>query len=285
MDCICVISCLLLVVIRISLQRQRWQKRHAATIHPFGLMGQFMSSWVAKAVVLGTVWWGASVGAQEAPRSPSGEIDGHYSFNRSSYTTRELSLAAEVAWPLVHSELDGEFRFDREFIKLSGTPVEVNTDKYDANLKYKYFLNDSPYYAYVSPRLRYNRFGYYRRAQSVRSGLGRKFGGEAPWEIDLELGTGYREARLADDEPISETLYTMTVKARWAVSDTLSIKLNWVNERSRREAYRTVTLGLRNKLTDKLGLKYEVLYRRAFPFESIEKDGELLAAVGLSYSF
>ena len=249
-------------------------------------MGVFMSVWGAKASVLGAAIWGASgVGAQEAPRGPSGEIDGHYSFNQSSYTTRELSLAADVAWPLAHSELDGEFRFDREFIKLEGTPVEVNTDKYDANLKYKYFLDDSPYYAYVSPRVRYNRFGYYQRAQSVRGGLGRKFGGEAPWEINLELGTGYREAHLSDDESISETLYTMTVKARWAVSDTLSIKLNWVNERSSREAYRTVTLGLRNKLTDKLGLKYEVLYRRAFPFDSVEKDGELLAEIGLSYSF
>lgn len=244
-----------------------------------------MSSWVAKAGVLMAALWGTVVGAQDVSRGPSGEIDGHYSFNQSSYTTRELSLAAEVVWPLTHSELDGEFRFDREFIKLEGTPVEVNTDKYDANLKYKYFLDDSPYYAYVSPRMRYNRFGYYQRAQSVRSGLGRKFGGEAPWEINVELGTGYREAHLANDESISETLYTMTVKARWAVSDTLSVKLNWVNERSSREAYRTVTLGLRNKLTDKLGLKYEVLYRRAFPFDSIEKDGELLAEVGLSYSF
>ncbi|MDE2594517.1 MAG: hypothetical protein KGL57_09785 [Burkholderiales bacterium] len=88
-----------------------------------------MSSWVTRAGALGAALWGASVGAQETPRGPTGEIDGHYSFNQSSYTTRELSLAADLRWPLVHSELDGEFRFDREFIKLEGTPVEVNTDK------------------------------------------------------------------------------------------------------------------------------------------------------------
>lgn len=228
---------------------------------------------------------GGNASAQEDRRGWSGEVDGHYSFSQSSYTTRELSLGADVVLPLNHSELDGEFRFDREFIKLEGTPVEVNTDKYDASLKYKYFLDDSPYYAYVSPRIRYNRFGYYQRAQSVRGGGGRKFGGEGPWELNLELGSGYREAHLSDGLAVSETLYTLTVKAHWTVSDSLSVKLNWVNERSNREAYRTVTLGLRNKLTDKLGLKYELLYRRAFPFDSVEKNGELLADVGLSYRF
>ncbi|MGE5452325.1 MAG: DUF481 domain-containing protein [Acidobacteriota bacterium] len=244
-----------------------------------------MTRWMMGCGVCWGLLSGCAWAADEAPPGVTGEVDGHYSFNQASYTTRELSLAADVAWPVQHGELDGEFRFDREFIKLDGSPLEINTDKYDANIKYKYFLDDSPYYAYLSPRMRYNRFGYYQRAQSVRGGGGRKFGGSPQWEINLELGSGYREAHLSDDAAISETLYTMTVKARWAVSENLSLKFNWVNERSSREAYRTVTLGLRNKLTDKLGLKYEVLYRHTYPYDSLEKDGELQSEIGLSYSF
>ncbi|HET8871958.1 MAG TPA: DUF481 domain-containing protein [Aquabacterium sp.] len=231
--------------------------------------------------VVGHAWAQTS----EVQQGWGGEVDGHYSLAHSTYTTRQISLAADVSRPLPESELDGEFRFDREFIKLQGSPVEVNTDKYDASFKYKRFIQETSYYGFISPRVRYDRFGFYQRVQAIRTGAGRKFGGGADWELDAELGSGYREAHVADGFSVSEALYTMTIKARWAATDAVLIKLNWTNEWSARESYTTVTLGLRNKLTDKLGLKYEVVYRRAFPLELQDRGGELLTEVGLSYRF
>ncbi len=247
------------------------------------------SSWRAlargKAAQLGLAGLLGCAGAHAELYVWSGDVDGHYAFAQATYTTREISLSSDLTLPLPHSELDGEFRFDREYIQIKGTPLEVNTDKYDAILKYKYFLDDTPYYLYVSPRMRYDRFGFYQKAQSIRSGAGRKFGSSTALEYNLELGTGYREAMLAGQGEVSEILYIASIKGRWNASETVSVKLNWVNEWSSRESYTTLTLGVRNKLTDKLGLKYELLYRRAFPFDSQEKDGEWLSEVGLSYSF
>lgn len=225
----------------------------------------------------------------EIPPTPSrlsGEMDGHYSFNRTTYTTRSMSLSSDAALKLSQSELDGEFRYEREVIKVVGAAREVNTDKYDTNVKYKQFLLNSPYYGYISPRIRQNRFGFYQRAQSMRVGAGRRLGGDEVWEVSLELGSGYRFAHLLTGESISETLYLVTAKARWAINPNLSVKLNWISEGSDRESYQTISLGLRNKLSDKLGLKYEMLYRRAFTAsDTVQADGELLTEIGISYSF
>lgn len=216
----------------------------------------------------------------------TGEIDGHYTFNQTTYTTRNLSISSDAALKLTERELDGEFRYDREVIKVSGAPREINTDKYDANLKYKQFLMQSPYYGYVSPRVRQDHFGYYQRAQGLRVGAGRRFGGDEVWEVSLELGSGYRLAHLSTGESISEALYLISAKARWAINSNLSVKANWISEGSDREAYQTISLGLRNKLSEKLGLKYEMLYRRAFTAnDAVPKGGEMLTEVGVSYSF
>lgn len=216
----------------------------------------------------------------------TGEIDGHYAFNQTTYTTRSLSLSSDAAIKMVQSELDGEFRYEREVIKVSGAEREVNTDKFDSNLKYKQFLTDSAFYAYVSPRIRQNRFGFYQRAQGVRVGAGRRFGGDELWEVSLEVGSGYRWAHLSTNESISESLYLVSAKARWAINPNLSVKLNWISEGSDRESYQTISLGLRNKLSDRLGLKYEMLYRQAFTAsDTVQTDGELLTEIGISYSF
>lgn len=215
----------------------------------------------------------------------TGDIDGKYSYNKSEYTSRRLTLAADLAYPMPQRELDGELRFDREYIKEEGVPQAINRDRYDANVKFKQFFDDEPYYLYVSPRVRHNRFGYYQSAQAMRVGAGRKFGGDANWNVSLELGSGYRVAHAEDGDNISEVLYTTSVKASWDISEQLSLKFNGVQEQSRRETFRTMSLALRNKLTNHIGLKYELLYRRSFPFDSQEKDGELSAEFGVSYSF
>lgn len=223
----------------------------------------------------------------EDKRRWSGEVDGAFSFNRSTYTTRSMSVSVDVARPLHHAELDGELRYDRESILVENAPAQIEKDRYDANLKYKYFWVDSAYYTYVSPRVRADRFGFYQRSRGLRLGGGRKFESPADrWELSVEAGTGYREAFLSTQENISETLYSFTAKARWVLSDNLLVKLNWIAEASNREAYQTIALSLRNKLSDRLGLKYELLQRRAFTTQDApRRDTEFQADVGLSYAF
>jgi putative salt-induced outer membrane protein YdiY len=232
--------------------------------------------------------WGpaSAVHATESPLDAwSGDVDGLYEFNKSEYTSSRLTLSIDVSYPMAGRALDGELRFDREYVKEQDNSTSIDKDKYDASLKYKEYLDDSSYYLYASPRMRHNRNGFYHSAQAVRTGLGRKLGGEGDWVVNLELGSGYRVAHTDQGEDISEVLYTVTVKATWAINERISLKFNGVQEQSRRETFRTMSLALRDKLTNKFGLKYEVFYRRSYPFDAFEKDGELSAEVGISYSF
>lgn len=241
---------------------------------------------MALAVLVAQMLWVGWAQADDAAQGAlSGDVDGLYSYNKSEYTSRRLTLAADVVYAMPQRELDGELRFDREYVKEQDNPRAINRDRYDANLKFKQFFEASPYYAYVSPRVRHNRFGYYQSAQALRAGVGRKFGGQGDWTVSAELGSGYRVAHAEDGDNVSEVLYTTSVKANWDVTEQLSLKFNGVQEQSRRETFRTMGLALRNKLTNHIALKYEVLYRRSFPFDSKEKDGELSAEFGVGYSF
>lgn len=247
---------------------------------------RYGKAWVWVVVVmLMPVVVAAETTATPSDASFSGDVDGQYSYNKSEYTSRRLTLAADVAYLMPQHELDGELRFDREYIKEADSPRSINRDRYDANIKLKQFFDDSPYYTYVSPRVRHNRFGYYQSAQALRAGVGRKFGGDDNWTVSAELGSGYRVAHSEEGDNISEVLYTSSVKASWEISDQLSIKFNGAQEQSRRETFRTMSLALRNKLTNLIALKYEVLYRRSYPFDSKVKDGELSAEFGVGYSF
>jgi len=214
-----------------------------------------------------------------------GDVDGQFSFSKSEYTSRQVTLDANVSYLLPGREFEGEMTFERAYIKEEGNRASLDKDKYDANVKLRQYFEESPYYAYVSPRVRHNRFGYYQSAQALRTGLGRKFGGDGDWVVNLELGSGYRVARVEGGENVSEVLYTATLKTSWAISETLSLRFNGVQEQSRRETFRTMSLALRNKITRSIGLKYEVVYQRSYPFDALEKDGELSADFGISYSF
>lgn len=215
-----------------------------------------------------------------------GEVDGQFSFSQSEYTSRELKLEANTAYLMPGRELGGDFSFERRSIKEDGSPRSVNKDMYDASVELKQYFDDTPYYAYVSPRVRHNRFGYYRSAQALRMGLGRKFGrDDGSLVVSLELGSGYRVAQTETSERIGEVLYISSLKALWALSETLSVYFNGAQEQGRREAFRTMTLGLRTKLTHSIGLKYELAYRRSYPFAGLENDGERTADLGITYSY
>ena len=64
--------------------------------------------------LLGLVGLFGGVGARGEMFVWSGDVDGHYAFTQAAYTTREISLSSDLTLPLPSSELDGEFRFDRD---------------------------------------------------------------------------------------------------------------------------------------------------------------------------
>jgi hypothetical protein len=44
-----------------------------------------------------------------------------------------------------------------------------------------------------------------------------------------------------------------------------------------------MVLELKNKLTNRFGVKYQISQKRAYPFSSGQPSGELLASIGLDY--
>jgi putative salt-induced outer membrane protein YdiY len=213
------------------------------------------------------------------------ELDGSFALSRGAYTTRRFAGDGEVEYRYTRSEVISEFHFDREYVQQPGTPSAVNSDEYDANIKWKTWLTDNPYYLFWSPRARFNRFGFFRSSQALRVGLGRRFQPGSDLALTLEVGPGIRSARPQTGASVIEGMYTVSGKIDLSLSDTLTFKFNLVDERSTRENYRTVTAGLRNKITERVWLKYEMAYRKAFPFDSAPSNAESSFDAGLSYRF
>ncbi len=222
--------------------------------------------------------------ADEVPKI-SAEIGLRFALSKSTYTSRRLASDGDIDYRWTRSEISSEFRIDREYVQANGGAAEVNRDEYDANIKWKRMLLDNPFYSFVSPRLRYNRFGYFRSSQAWRVGLGRRFEPSPRLNLSLEVGPGIRWAQKQAGGSVFETLYGISSKLDYELTDTLYFKFNYVDERSNRENYRTLSASLRNKITERVWLKYEMQYRKAFPFDSAPSQAESSFDAGLSYRF
>jgi putative salt-induced outer membrane protein YdiY len=224
------------------------------------------------------------INTEEAPRIKV-ELGLRFSMQQSDYTSRQLSADGDIDYRWTLSEVSSEFRIDREYVQSGDTDAEIQSDEYDANIKWKRKWLDNPFYGYVSPRLRYNRFGYFRSSQAWSIGFGRRFEPLSGLSLSAEFGPGLRWARKQAGGHVFEALYSLAGKLDYELTDTLTAKLNIVDERSNRENYRTLALSLRNRLTERLWLKYEVNYRKAFPFDDAPSQGESSFDAGLSYRF
>ncbi len=213
-----------------------------------------------------------------------GDLGFSYSYNRTSYVSRKFSVETDVTHKTDHNETVSECLVDRRYVLISGTSSEVTSFKYDANVKWKHFYDDSLYYSYLSPRIRHNNTGYFTSAQAFRIGGGRKILLDKDlFEMNVELGVGYRYATLANQSRIQEGLFTLSDKFTWNITPELSLKFNLVHEQSIREKYRTTTIELINKFTRNLGVKYQIAQKRTYPFDSNEPGGEFLSSIGLDY--
>ena len=175
--------------------------------------------------------------------------------------------------------------FDREYIQAPGQSSSISTDKIDAHVKRKLFATGKDYYAYLSPRFRHDRFGYFENSLALRVGAGRRFAFERGVLVSLDLGTGYREARKFNGDRVTESLMSASASLDWKITEMAHFKFLFTHEQGAIERYQTFELSLKNKLSSILGLKYRITYTRDYPFSSLGHAGEVVADIGLSYSF
>lgn len=227
---------------------------------------------------------GLSFGADEV-QPWKGDLGFSYSDNSTSYVSRKLLFEADVIYKVDHNETVSECLVDRRYVMIPGATAQVSSYKYDGNVKWKHYYDDSLYYSYLSPRVRHNNTGYFTEAQALRLGGGRKVLLDKDlFEMNVEMGIGYRFATLGDQSRIREGLFTLSDKFTWNISTDLSLKFNLVHEQSIREKYRTATIELINKFTRNLGVKYQIAQKHTYPFDSNERSGEFLSSFGLDYS-
>jgi hypothetical protein len=106
---------------------------------------------------------GASLGGGQTwaqnQKDIEGELSLHTTFSKSTYTSKRLALDGSFLASQTDGELGGDLKIDREYVRVPGQSSNINTDRYDANIKKKLFLASHDYYAYVSPRVRHDRYG------------------------------------------------------------------------------------------------------------------------------
>lgn len=224
--------------------------------------------------------------AADIPPGFSGNLALAFSNYQSDYLSRQLSFNGDIGYQAGRNEIGSDFLYNQKTIQLADATPTVLTDKYDANVKWKNYFDDTLYYAYLSPRFRHNQTGYYNYSQALRIGLGKKFLSDGDnFKLSLEAGCGYRTARLQSDEQISENLFTLAEKLSWKLNPALTIVLNIQHEQSAREKYQTAKLSLTNKLTEHFGVVFEYTNTKAYPFETTNHSTEQFTSMGLAYEF
>lgn len=214
----------------------------------------------------------------------SGDASLDFSYYQADYISRSLSAETDLSHKVGQYETLLESSFDNQTVALPGATSGISRFRYDANLKWKYFYAETPYFSYLSPRFRHNDAGTYTSVQALRIGGGRKIAfEERHYEMTLEVGVGYRYATLSDREHIQEELITISTKALWNITPSLSFKFKLTHEQSKLEKYRTTTLELRNKLTENFSLKTQFSEKRTYPYDVSIPNGELLSSIGISY--
>lgn len=221
------------------------------------------------------------------PEAPAIRLDAGFTFSTTTgaSTTRRYAGDGEVEYRYTRTEIAGALRFNREYVSVAGGGSSVDSDEYDGNVAWRTWLADNPFYGFISPRSRYNRYGYFRSSQSLRIGLGRRWEPQPGNSYTLEAGPGLRWARQQNGDNVTEGLYTLSAKMDVAVSESLGFKFAVVDERSTRENYRTLAASLRSRLTDRVWLKLEYSFRRAFPFDAAPSNAESSLDAGLTYRF
>src|SRR5664279_4383695 len=103
---------------------------------------------------------GLSFGADEV-QPWKGDFGFSYSDNRTSYLSRRFSLDIDVTHTADRNETVSECLVDKAYVMIPDTAAEISIFKYDANVKWKHYYDDSLYYSYLSPRVRHNNTGYF----------------------------------------------------------------------------------------------------------------------------
>jgi putative salt-induced outer membrane protein YdiY len=274
---------------------------HATAVPPSELTASALADAVTAAAAAAVAAGAASVAAPtlilaarpvtpavQAPPEPepvlSGDISTAFARNRSSYTSYHLSTSLDLTYKLPGREVLTEARIDRESVRIPGSQeTSVSSDEYDISVKWKNFRPGSSTYLYASPRLRYNRFSYYRNTEAIRLGVGRRIYSDDPITLDLEIGTGFRFAQPATGSAVRQTLNSVTTRFAYDFSKSLSMKINFSSEKAGLERYNNLVASLNTPLIGALGLKYEMSYRKIFPIDSGQLTTETSYNLALDY--
>jgi len=222
--------------------------------------------------------------AAEAEHHWSGDAGLDVSYYQSDYVSRSLAASSDLIHKFNQHETGIEATVDNQYVTIPNSTAGISRFKYDANVKWKYYYAETPYYSYLSPRIRHNDAGLFTAVQALRTGGGRNFlFDESRFEMILEAGVGYRYATMSDSGKVQEELVTFTTKCLWDISPSTAIKFNLTQEQSALEKYRTTTLELKNKVTEDFALKFQLAEKRTYPYDISVPNGEVRSSFGIDY--
>jgi putative salt-induced outer membrane protein len=222
--------------------------------------------------------------AAEAEHHWSGDAGLNVSYYQSDYVSRTLSASSDLVHKFNQHETGIEATVDNQYVTIPGSTSGISRFRYDANVKWKYYYAETPYYSYLSPRVRHNDAGLFTAVQALRTGGGRKFlFDENRFQVTLEAGIGYRYATMADNSKVQEELVIFTTKCLWDISPSTTMKFNLTQEQSALEKYRTTTLELKNKVTEDFALKFQIAEKRTYPYDISVPNGEVRSSIGIDY--
>lgn len=214
----------------------------------------------------------------------SGDASLDFSYYQSDFVSRSLSASTDLTRKTNQHETTFEGSLDNELVTLPNTPSGVSRLKYDMNIKWKFYWAQTPYYGYLSPRIRHNDSGFFTSVQGVRIGAGRRIlSDDNHFQMSLEAGVGHRYATMSDQTRIQEQLVTLSTKFLWDITHSIAAKFHLTHEQSALEKYRTTSLELKNKLSQEFALKFQITEKRTYPYDISVPNGELITSVGIDY--
>lgn len=214
----------------------------------------------------------------------SGETGFAAAYSRTGYVTKSVTMDGEFQYRAPTYRITGDWNAWKESALLKDAP-EARSHKYDMVFKYMRPILSSDNYLYFSPRFRGNSNGEYLRSSAIRIGGGREWRSGEGFSLFLEAGIGYRWVLVTGEGYINEKLKTISSKFRWAAGGGVVLKMAASHEESFREKYRTVETSIKQSLAKNFGVRYSLTYRRTFPFDSVDRNGELRTTLGFSYDY
>lgn len=181
-----------------------------------------------------------------------------------------------------HERWSNESIFNAVHARDSG---ETNNSRWVLSNKTDYNLSEV---SYLVGALRYDRdrFSAFRYQSTVAVGYGRRLVATESHRLKVELGPGFRFARLREtDETENEVIVRGFVDYRWQVSDTTQFTNRFLVESGDDNTFLENTLGLSVAVNSRISLKTGFSVRHNTDVDPGRKKTDTLTTVNLVYNF